>query len=173
MSPDSERLLSYPGRGPRMAYQDAAHMAWDMDRLAAYYPSKRQSRDLPKVANYRLALNIAACDGLPLVVVSSQEWEQRLARLSWSSQNLGKAVYVRGPRKGNSEAYVVRPGQFGLQGTKVAELPSDLTASQLSKILDRHRTPPKDYRRQIWEGRRKGVHWETAVPVTDPGGRPF
>lgn len=154
-----------------MVYRDSSHMAWDLNRLAERYPGKNARRDLPLVDNYRLALNIAACDGLPLIVVSKQDWEMRLTQYCWESHNLGKAVYVKGPARGQVGAYLVVPDRFGLKAAKTVPLSEGLSSLEFGKLLDQHRGAPKDHRDQVRAGMEQGIRWETKVPVTDPMGR--
>ncbi len=146
-------------------------MAWDLNRLAERYPGKNVRKDLPLVDNYRLALNIAACDGLPLIVVSSDGWEKTLTRYCWDSRNLGKAVYVRGPARGKAGAYLVVPDRFGLQASKTVTLSEGISSVEFGQLLDQHRAAPKSHRDQVRAGMEQGVRWETKVPVTDPMGR--
>ncbi len=40
----------------------------------------------------------------------------------------------------------------------------------MEQALGKHEAEEKDTRRHIQEGLRGGVHWETEIPVTDPGG---
>ena len=108
-------------------------MAETMNRLADRYESRRgdQPLSLPKIPDVRLALNVAACDNLPLVVAigadakSQGELERRLAKPAWDAKFTGRFVYTAShdPRDLEfvsgltikSGVAVVQPGQFGLQ----------------------------------------------------------
>ncbi len=170
LAPDGKTFLAPPGRSPKKSFRNAEYLAEAMDHyVEPYLKGSWSSRSLAKVENYRLALNVAACDGLPVVAVGSQKWEDWLAGLAWEKSMLGQAVFVRDSSV--SGAVVVIPDQFGLTGRRVKELSQDMTASTVAEILRSYRAEPKDAQAHIRQGRRKGIHWTTKVPVTDPEGR--
>ena len=61
-------------------------------------------------------------------------------------------------------------------GTVIAEARTgagvDAVEKALRTALDTFRPEAKDHHRHIAKGRRDGIHWETATPVTDPGRPP-
>ena len=76
MSPDGKDKLVRSGRSPGWSFpgeeeQAARDMEKKMDDISSRYPVKRTSKTalpaLPVLPNVRLALNVAACDNLPLV----------------------------------------------------------------------------------------------------------
>src|SRR5438552_657238 len=79
MSPDGAKTLTRAGRGARQVFGDAAQMAETLTRFAKQYPVKDAAPplELPKVANVRLALDVAACDNQPLVVVFAPDADAR------------------------------------------------------------------------------------------------
>jgi hypothetical protein len=169
LEPDGKTLLASPGRSPQNVFGDSAYLAEAMDYYVSPYLNKPWGRrSLPKVESYRLALNIAACDGLPVVLLDS-EWERRLSQMAWDESLLGQAVFVLEPTaKG---AVIVAPDQFGLKGEPVQRLTTDMDAPTIARWLKSYQTPPKDTRTHISDGERQGIRWQTAVPVTDPAGR--
>ena len=173
MSPDASQLLAPSGRDPGRLYADARTMAGSLDTLARAYAGRAAaSRELPLMADFRLGLNVAACDGLPLIVVTSTAAEARLAPAAWSSQNLGRAVYAREALQGYPDgAYLMVPDTFGLTVERMIPLAADISAAQLSQQLAPWKAPPKDDRTHMQQGRAQGIRWETKIPVTDPGGR--
>lgn len=173
LTPEADAFLARPGRSPDAVFRDAHDMADGLTWLAGDYPGRAISLvELPRMSDFRLALNVAACEGLPLVVVTSREAEARLAPAAWSSWNLGRAIYVRDSFQGMRDgAFLVVPDRFGLQAERVEELEAGLTAQQLSARLAPWRTPPKDDHAHMREGHARGIRWQTRVPVTDPGGR--
>lgn len=173
LSPDASQLLAPAGRDPGRLYADAAAMADSLNSLAVSYPGRSTATsELPRLADLRLGLNVAACDGVPLVVVTSVAAEARLAPAAWSAENLGRAVYVRDALQGYPDgAYLMVPDSFGLKAERVVPLAADISAAGLSKQLAPWREPPKDTRAHMQEGHARGIRWETKVPVTDPGGR--
>jgi hypothetical protein len=52
-----------------------------------------------------------------------------------------------------------------------SSLPENTKESDLRKALQNHDAEEKNTRRHIQEGRKEVVHWETEIPVTDPGGK--
>ena len=174
ISSDASKLLATPGRGPRHLYADAASMASGLNVLASAHPARASASpdQLPRMSDFRLALNVAACEGLPLIVATSQGVESDLAPAAWAPFNLGRAVYVRASLAGHGEgAFLVVPDPYGLQAEKVLPLPPGLTAEQLSQRLAPWREEPKDHHTHVRQGQAQGVRWQTRVPVTDPQGR--
>jgi hypothetical protein len=191
LAPDGRTLLARPGRSPDFAFEDAADMASFMEDAAADRPGRPGvALPLPLSATVRLALDVAACDDLPLVVVHARGAEERdalvarLAAPAWGPL-AGRAVWAAtlerrdlGAIEGDIEpgVLVIAPGEFGVDGAVLERLPSDLDdaalAVRLSAALSRYRAPPaRDTRDHIREGRRQGVEWTTAIPETDPGPR--
>lgn len=172
MNPEANQHLIRPGRGPRQLFRSPGEMAAEMDRLAREFaPKGRDRKELPKVESLRLALNVAACAGLPLIVVRSKQAEQALAEAAWSPQNLGRAVYVRTELPGSAQAYLLTPDKFGLEIETCRPFDPYIDAAQLSALLSAFRSEPKDHRQHVQEGFAKGIRWETRVPVTDPQAR--
>src|SRR5262245_45492737 len=72
LSADGTPLIR-AARSPKQHYADAAQMAKAMDRIASDNAPKAGASSaaplLPRVANVRLALDVAACDNQPLVVL--------------------------------------------------------------------------------------------------------
>src|SRR5262249_42925587 len=173
-------------------FGDAARMAETMNRLADTFEVKRTAGDqlpeLPTVRNVRLAVNVAACDNQPLVVLlardgqARRELESRLAPLAWGEAFLGQFVYVaaadaeelagvEGARAG-SGVLVVQPDRFGLKGKVLTQVSADAPRDELAKCLREglalHRRGDKSFGSHVRDGQRQGVFWETVLPVTDP-----
>lgn len=196
LSPDAKRNLVRPGRGPQFSFggapsRAASQMAATMNRLADSFQAKADataSRNLPKLKNVRLGLNVAACDNQPLIVVMAkdakiqQQMESRLASFAWSDHFIGQFQYASstdvadlknlGETSLKAGYYVVQPNQFGSKGELLAELPADASdkevrdALNLSVVL--HVKAQKSTRYHIQAGRQNGIKWETEIPVTDP-----
>lgn len=170
LEPNGTRLLGRAGRSPRFIYGSASNLADAMDDYVEPYLKKGWARrELPKAENYRIALNIAACDGLPVILIGTDEWENRMARLAWKKELLGQAIFVRGSSKHG--ATLIQPDKFGQTGEMLYRLSPDLTASQLAELLADYQSGPKDSRTHISEGVQRGITWKTKVPVTDPHAR--
>src|SRR5437868_6008358 len=73
LSPDGKRQLARASRSARQTFGDAGRMAATMNRIADEYAARPATGGplppLPQVANVRLAVNVAACDNQPLVVL--------------------------------------------------------------------------------------------------------
>ncbi len=165
-------------------------MASFMKRTAARYQTPHTSSlTLPKMKSVRLALNVAECDGLPLVVAFHPQPEQRtqledrLTKVAFSEALRGRFVYaatsdpaeldVLGLSQQTPGVYAVDPDTFGLKGTQIARVPDDATAeemtSQLQKIAAQRDHEEKSHRTHVLAGQRAGISWKTEIPVTDPG----
>ena len=72
LSPDTKTNLCRPGRGPHFAFPTPAKLAAEMDKIAARYSDnenvKNSNPALPQLKNFRLGLNVSACDGVPLLL---------------------------------------------------------------------------------------------------------
>src|SRR5260221_5829452 len=104
LAADGKKQLVRASRSIRQSFRDAADMAATMKRIVGESPSKATARDelpaLPLVANVRLAVDVAACDGLPLAVIHApdeltrQRVREQLAALVWSDEFVGRFIYV-------------------------------------------------------------------------------
>lgn len=200
LAPDGTKRLTRAGRGPQMLFghgtRGIAAMAAEMRAIAKRYPGKRGAlakAPLPLIADVRRALNVSACDNQPLVVVlakdakEQQALEAKLAPLAWDDRNIGAFLYVSTTRtedlgavakaKKGSGYIVVQPDAYGQEGKGILQLPAAATAKTIQAALDKARKAyaPLDkehHRDHVRAGKRKGVHWETEIPVTDPGKGP-
>lgn len=196
LSPDGKRNLVRPGRGPHFSFGGAAsraanQMAATMDRIAKSFQAKADdaaTRNLPKLKDVRLGLNVAACDNQPLVVViakdtaNQQQMESRLASFAWSNDFIGQFQYASstnvadlknlGETSEKTGYFVVQPNQFGSKGELLAELPANATDKELRDALNLsvvlHVKSTKSTRFHIQAGRENGINWKTEIPVTDP-----
>lgn len=193
LAPDGTTTLVPAGRGPEHVFggspEDAPRtVAEALKGFAAKYPAKPGARELPYLADLRRGLNVAACDLLPLAVVVAPTPEARrrveaaLAPLAWSAPYVGRLEYASAEQLKAIDGAAVReglvvvePDAYGLKGRVLAETPS-ASEADLRKTLDAalkaFAPKTKDSRTHIREGERAGVHWETVIPVTDPGGPP-
>lgn len=190
LAPDGKRQLSRATRSAGQAFDDASDMAQTMNRIAAWYRPKTTDRvpELPTVASVRLAIDVAACDSQPLIVVygksaaARKEMVAKLRPLAWSDDFRGRFVYVvaadsKDLRKiagarGEDGVLVVQPDRFGLKGTVLKTSPADASSDSLAKCLEeasaRFSKRPESFHAHVHEGRIEGVFWNTVIPVTDP-----
>ena len=191
LSSDGKRNLVTPGRGPMHAFRDATEMASKMRLIALQHPGAKQARwtdqRLPTMNSVDVALNVAACDNLP-VLVTFAESEQRLAEINnsllkavWSEPLAGQFVYASTSSrpelkpipgvKALDGILVVEPGPYGLSGKILRELPGhpapEQTAAELSKAVASFARRPPEYSSHIQLGIQLGIDWESAIPETD------
>lgn len=190
MTPDGRQNLTRAHRGPRHLFRDAAEMAETMNALAARYrgaAARTAATTLPVVKDVRLALNVAACDGAPLVIAYGRtaaevaRVESALAGLAWDPRFLGQAVYVRavGPKALTgvngatitAGALVVRPDTYGMSGRVSQQAPTFAAPAYATALASARPTRGEDSRSHVRQGHQSGIRWETEVPVTDPHGR--
>lgn len=190
LSPDGKQRLVRPHRTAGHIFGSAARLAATMTRIAQQYDAGRQQAEvlpeLPAVANVRLALNVAACDNQPLVILVDRD-EQELRKmaeqvraLAWNEEFLGRMTYAATTRSADLEAIdgavdgngllVVQADKFGLRGSVLARLAADPSFAELARTLrtglGRHERTPKS-ERHVHDGHRAGIFWDTQTPVTD------
>lgn len=186
LSPNGDRYLSAPGRSPRMVFADAREMAAEMRVLATGFKPKAMQRSLPAMKDFRLSLNVAACDNMPLVAAvadspaDQQKWNAKLAKLAWTGNLLGVCAYAppsttRQLRDAKITAatglYLIAPDAYGQTGTVLTKLSAKddtALAKELRTALKKFQPAAKYPGSHIGEGDRRGIRWETALPVTDP-----
>lgn len=186
LGPDGKQVLVKPSRSPRHDFEDGRELAATMQRIARPYASKQQQAGppLPLVANARLALDVAACDRLPLVVLngSNPRLAAKLESLAWSQDFIGKFLYTRAssPQElakvagvdKDAVLLVIAPDRFGKAGNVLQQLDSsNASTAAIVSALNRARAlyKPKEetYHAHVFAGQQKGAFWETAIPVTD------
>ncbi len=191
LAPDGRTRLTRTQRGPLGLVGEAtddgpAELARYLDRVAADYQAKTAPAALPQTLDFRRALNVAACDSQPLLVLLApgeagrSAASARIAKLAWDARYVGRLQYAvvadaadleaLDRRPAGSGVLLVEPGRFGLTGQVVDEIPlKDL--ARLPARIDtflKERTPPdKEHRRHVRDGRRNGIKWQTVVPQTD------
>jgi hypothetical protein len=190
LTPDAKRQLVRAARSPSQAFDDAKEMAAAMDKIAADYPpsadAARRVAGLPTVANLRLAVNVAAADDQPLVVLAGDAASRRgiepmLERLVWGERFLGRFLYVvvdeneltqLSGAANKAGVLVVEPDEYGAKGVVLAQVGPNPTEADLVRCLAQGSAK---YHRQalahgwhVRDGLEQGIIWETVTPVTDP-----
>jgi hypothetical protein len=188
LGPDGSTRLVRPGRSMRMGYRDALAFAKALDGIAAKFPGVKDAavKSLPLAANVPVALTVAAADSLPLVILprdADQATVDAVAKLAWSPEWVGRLQYARtreakdlqGVKKLPDDAVkdilVVMPDEFAQGGEVRATLKAgqpETWGQTLQAALAGYAIQAKSMRDHIPEGRRKGVFYEPANPVTDP-----
>lgn len=193
------KLISFrAGRSPGMLYDGPARMAEELTKKGKAV-EENERRALPRLGNLRLALNVAACDSLPLVVAFAETekeraaLQKRLAPAAWDARLVGETHYVvcepkeldafealaksRGEAK--SGLLVVQPDEYGRTATVLSELRIKLEGEPLTEALvtavEVHDVEAREHRKHVREGKRQGYEWQGQIPSTDPdddrGGR--
>jgi hypothetical protein len=181
---DGKKKLTRSGRGPRRLYADADELAQDLDRLAKPFAEKATPAALPVVANVRLALDIAAADNLPLVILvrEGKALRDSVASLAWGKEFVGRFTFVVADSdkdlgrvsgtKPKAGLLVVEPDQFGLAGKVLAQASAEASPAEvrvaLRKGVESFARKPVADRSHIRQGREANVFWKTPIPVTDP-----
>ncbi len=190
LSPDGKEKLSRAGRGPQMAFGRPQQLASAMKRIAeGYEPNASTAAPaLPQMKNVRLALNVAECDALPLVVCLAENDQQlqslqtNLAPLAFSTDLAGRFAYASSQdpaelrmisgKKPHHGYLIVTPGEFGIDGQLQQSIAADAAAGELESALrsfaDQYQRPPRDHHQHVRTGQQQGVDWKTEIPVTDP-----
>lgn len=191
MTPDGKTRLTPGGRTPDWVWDDANAMAKGMKAIAAKYPAKAEIRGVPCMATFRLSLNVAACDSLPLVAAVGEKsadadaavkslealaWERGLrGRLAFAPPSSIADLAAAGIRVDKPGLYFIEPEAYGMTGASGGSIPLD---SDIDAVLDfakshlaRFKSPVKEERNHIARGRQKGIFWKTAIPVEDTNGR--
>ncbi len=190
LTPDGQTPLSRTGRSPQFAFRTPEEMAAAMEQLAQRFPGKAKTpvNALPVMKDVRLAVNVAACDGLPLLIVYGknkqqlEKLEQALLPLAFSAELAGKFSYVMttnpqdltaiGRYDPKNYGYLaVDPNAYGTGGQVKyqwsAAVKPDQLASALATIANGTSKTNKNHQQHVRNGMRQGISWETEIPVED------
>lgn len=192
LSPDGKRPLVRASRSARDTFGDADQMAVALTRIAHDYEAKSRAGQglpaLPLVANVRLAVDVAACDHRPLVVLYAprhddlERLEAQLTPLAWSDDFLGRFIYVRASQPKELEmvsgvsvptgVLIVQPDRFGQHGNVLTQVAAAAPANKLVQCLqeglEKHQPESESFRVHVRAGHEQGIFWQTVIPVTDP-----
>ena len=184
MGPDGKKITR-GSRSPSQLYETPELFAEALVETAAKYEEEAKPIEaLPVLRDLRIALNVAAADMRPLVIVrgesaaEAKKLEQRVATLAWSKETVGLGHYLvldestefegLAPKLGVS---VVQPDPYGLGGkvlSHVAASASEEAAlKSISDGIAKHDAKSREHDDHVREARRKGITWESEIPVTD------
>ena len=131
LEPDGKTQLSRVDRSPHMIYGSAHRLASSMRKIATRFSVKKRTSEVrvPQMKDFRLALNVSACDGLPLVVGYGKNEKElkdissQLATLAFTPDLAGKLhFYVTKDKEelgaiqgfaGESGFYLLGANEFG------------------------------------------------------------
>lgn len=179
---DTARVTGLSGGGSGAPTRRLARM---FDRLASRFEPTAELSALPLNLDLRRALNVAACDNQPLVLIvpeaeaSGRRVTARLAALAWSERFVGRLQYVIAtPQElaltdveglpGMPFVAVLETGTFGVSGRVLVALEGEPSASELRQLLDqglaRYGRGVLDRAAHVREGLRAGIEWQSVVP---------
>ena len=185
---EGEEKLLRSGRSPKWISSDADDFVSVLDELASEHikapKGKTKERSLPLIKDLRLAMNVAACDSLPLAVLvgkdekEAKRLEELLAPLAWSDELVGQFRWVSLSSTETLAAHegmpvepglhVVQPDEFGVTckvlATAKAGAKSKALREALAEGLEAFEAPRLRRRGlHVREGERKGYSWEHAT----------
>ena len=184
IAPDSQKRLTRSGRGPQHISRNFDDIAVIADR----YKSRGDILDsrIPDFNSFALALNVSSADQKILLLIAGDEDEiadagRRIRSVAWGADVVGRFNYdfesdseswtaPLSSKSKKSGFYIVRPGEFGLEGEIVKSLPlnaSNETLLQEMASANRDyakRTKKKVYSSHVVEGRKQGKRIEMAMP---------
>lgn len=187
LSPDGQDWLSSAHRGPEHLFGRRTSSAINaLNQLALRYPTTDDQRKalVQDFHSFRQALNVASADQRVLVLVHAPDNEDEL-RESFKQVANNPAIVgrfhidfeteskwttqIKGA-KSEPSIVVIRPGEFGLKGEVMHQIPLDASGDEITKtLLKANRTfasttAKKVYSQHVDKGRRQGVYFEGAVP---------
>ena len=166
MDPAAGEYLVRPGRSPHFVFRSAAEMADEMAKISKRFPGNAEvsasELPVPQMKTLRLALNVASCDGLPLVVARlsgdkptpdidgstgkrSALMASSISQLAFQKPLAGCFHYyvtsdatelkdVEG-FEGQPAIYLVQPDAYGTQGVVKYHWPRDTDLSEVATDL--------------------------------------
>ena len=186
---DGKTKLGRSGRSPDFAFRGVSGFVDGLKKMSAErkLKSKRYSdTKLPLMKNVDLALNVASCDKIQLIIIVGEDDEKveqiskRALKLAWGDKTAGQYVFATttdakeletiSGQKIKNGIVVVEPGQFGMSGDIVATFKPEFDlAKSLAKLVDlaKNYEVLKEYRSHIRMGISLGIDWKTETPVTD------
>ena len=144
---------------------------------------------LPVLPDLRVALNVAAADLRPLVVVHATDAKrlgallEPLREAAWSERFVGRFRYVVLDEAKDLDGFrslALRPGisvvqaeAYGRGGELLRHVVAPKDAAALGELLaaglERFDAEAKRVREHQRRAAREGIEWEPAIEVTDPG----
>src|SRR5262249_47394510 len=161
----------------RQTFGDAGRMADALNRIARDYPATTPAAGslpgLPTVPSVRLAVDVAACDRRPLVVLFAPDGparsrlEARVTPLAWGERFLSVTASeardlaaIDGARA-EAGVHVVQPDRFGLRGTVLTQVGADASDEALARCLregaERFRPVEESFGEHVRAGHELGV----------------
>lgn len=186
LAPNGQDWLTRGGRGPEMVLGERSSVI-RMKTVAAKYPDRKDGSQalMQDFFSVRQALNVASADQRVLVLVNGSSKQIDSLRTSLQSVANDKRIVGRfhfdfdtsddwhkqiEGRKLDAGILLVRPGEFGLDGTVMSDLPLDTSSAEIIKAMltanseFARTTKKKVYSSHVSKGTRLGVYFESVVP---------
>ena len=186
LDPNGQDWLTRAGRGPEMVLEHRSSVI-QMKTIAAKYPDRKDGTHalVQDFHSVRQALNVASADQRVLVLVSGPQNQTDALRTSLQAVSNDKRIVGRfhfdfdedgdwskliEGLKAEPGIIVIRPGEFGLDGTVMNQLPlhapnSEIIAALLAANAEFAKTTRKKiYSDHVSKGSRLGVYFESVVP---------
>lgn len=186
LAPNGQDWLSRGGRGPEMVlgYESAAT---ELAIVAEKYPARADPADalVPDFHSVRQALNVASADQRVLVLINGSDQQlpalqKSLRKISNDPQIIGRfhfdfeesSDWKKNVQGTNSPfgIVVIRPGEFGMTGTVMEQLPLNADSATIKTTLlaanseFARTTKNKVYSSHVRKGGQLGIYFEGAVP---------
>ena len=187
LDPEGKKLTR-GSRSPSMTYGSVEKFAEALEKTSAKYTPKAKAIEaLPGLRDLRIALNVAAADMRPLVIVRGKDAKAAaklaavVSKTAWAADAIGKCHYLVLDEAADLEGLapkigvtVVQPDPYGRGGEVLSHSaegtkPKALGASMLAGMA-KHKVDSRGHRDHVREARREGIKWESEIPVTDTGG---
>ncbi len=186
LAPNGQDWLTRAGRGPEMVLGHRSSVI-QMKTVAAKYPDKKSGRQalVQDFHSVRQALNVASADQRVLVIVSGPKEQTDELRSSLQSVTNDERIVGRfhfdfdetegwhkqiENLKAGPSIVVVRPGEFGMDGTVMKQLSLAAEGSEIIKTLlaanseFAKTTKKKVYSSHVSKGTKLGIYFDSVVP---------
>jgi len=186
LAPNGQDWLSRGGRSPEMVLGRNSSVT-TMKAIAAKYPPTASVTEslVPDFHSVRQALNVASADQRVLVLVHGPAEqleplrtsfrqvandERVLGRFHFDFEEAGDWKKSVSRIKRDVGIFLIRPGEFGLDGVVMQQLALETSPSEIVDVLvdansEFARTSAKKvYAAHVDKGRRQGIYFKGAVP---------
>lgn len=186
LAPNGQDWLTRAGRGPEMVLGHRSSVI-QMKTVAAKYPDKKDGRQaiVQDFHSVRQALNVASADQRVLIVVSgptkqTNELRTSLKEVTNDQRIVGRFHFdfdettdwhkqIKG-LMAKPSIVVIRPGEFGMTGTVMSQLPlatsnSEIVSTLLAANSEFAKTTKKKvYSSHVSKGTKLGIYFDSVVP---------
>ncbi len=186
LAPNGQDWLTRAGRGPEMVLGHRSSVI-QMKTVAAKYPNRKDGSQaiVQDFHSVRQALNVASSDQRVLVVVHgsgdlTNELRTSLRPVTNDQRIVGRFHFdfdettdwhkqIKG-LKAEPSIVVIRPGEFGMDGTVMTQLPLGTNNSEIINALltanseFARTTKKKVYSSHVSRGTKLGIYFDSVVP---------